>query len=373
MDFGKFSREFKAVKKAQLEEHFNLVPEENDKAGRWQITLFGVDPLPPQDDRPPAREREREPAGGGAGGGSGPRERNDTPIGRFEGSINGFDEKKGYGFIQSPEVTEGDVYFRRSELPTEARTLPRIKLIGLKVEFECVLTPDGKPRAESVALVESPAGDEEPPPGGGEKPPAEDLPELPADKVEEMKQFLEEQGGAMDYGRFANHFPGIKKAQLLPHDAHFTLVQEGDSAGGRWQITLFGVDPLPKEENVEEISFENGETRKPGRDRDRDRERAVDRAPPVVIEPTESLWLIGCVKKWDGKKQFGFIVADGADDVFLHRNDLPESLQGQRNMLGVELAFELGTSEDGKPRVLTTRPLIQPDGRGGWQLRRAKT
>lgn len=340
MDFGKFTREFKAVKKSQLEEHFNLVAEENDKGGRWQIMLLDMDPQSVQERRPRKQEKTAE---------HGPEARNDTPMGHFEGVINAYDGAKGYGFIKSEEVQEGDVYFRKAALPPEARSMQRADLFGARVEFDGVLTPDGKPRAESIAITAYASAETE----KEAEATAVEPPTLSEEQIQEMRDFLEEQGGAMDYGRFANKFPGVKKAQLLQLETDFTLVQQDSTAGGRWLITLPGVDPEAVME-AEEARPHKGP------------------APAVgeAIRPSGSFWLIGCVKKWDPKKHFGFLVADGADDVFVHRNDLPEEMKSIRQMLGIEMAFELDVSEEGKLKAKTVRPLIQPDATGGWQFRR---
>jgi len=351
MDFGKFAREFKAVKKIQLEEHFTLVAEDGDKGGRWQIMLPGSEPMPVEEEEPRENEVavvERPP----------PHEpRNDTPMGHFEGVIQSYDGIKGYGFIKSEEVIEGDVYFRKSALPPDARSMPRSELVGARVEFDGMLTPDGKPRAESIAVVEFSGGDAElevVTPVAAEKP---EYPALPEEQIQEMRAFLEEQGGAMDYGRFANQFPGVKKAQLLPLESDFTLIQLDSNAGGRWKITLPGVDPQDLEESDEV--------------RPKASSGAVPGGGMAKLAPSEHFWLIGCIKKWDAKRHFGFLVADGADDVFVHKNDLPDEMKNMRHMMGVEMAFELEISDEGKLKAKTIRPLIRPDGRGGWQFRRA--
>lgn len=187
-------------------------------------------------------------------------------------------------------------------------------------------------------------------------PPPRPPPELDAERVDQMEMFLQERGGAMDYGKFANAFPGTKKAQLEPH---FVLVpeREGDS-GGRWQITLPGVEPLPPDHDREERL-------------QRDERRSQSSGHPA-IKPSESLWLIGFIKRWD-KKGFGFLEADGADNVFVHRNELPPELHPNKvSMVGIEMAFELQVTPEGKLRAKSTRVLLTPDGRGGWSIRRAR-
>jgi len=366
MDFGKFTRDFRGVKKSQLEDYFRLVPEEDDARGRWQITLPDVEPLASLDKEPRGQKEEtQEPPA-------------DELLGHFTGVISLYDTAKGYGFIKSDDIQQGDVYFKRTELSPEASSLPRPRLVGAAVEFDGYLTARGRARATAVRLLDGDADAVAPPPppppppssrAAGESGPtarAEREREraaalaapLDADTIAEMRRFLEEQGGAMDYGKFSNAFAGVKKAQL---EDHFTLVPEGQDAGGRWQITLPGVDPLPPEER---------EARGPEREREREREREP-RPRPLIMEPSSSMWLVGFVKKWDQRKNFGFLVANGLPDVFMHRNDLPADLQTFRGSLqGVEMAFELGSAEDGKLRATSVRALLEPDGRGGWQMRR---
>jgi len=376
MDFGKFTREFKGFKKQQLEPHFTLTPEDDDAGGRWQISLLGVSPPPLP--RPPPRP-EKDPAARAK-----PESAEDVPLGHFEGTVALFDSFKGYGFIKSDEVAEGDVYFKRSELPLEAQNYPRAKLVGAKVEFDAMLTSHGKARGERVKIIEEPSQLDNPDAqlNGQASRDRREVPEVPApplndEAVAEMTQFLEENGGAMDYGKFANAFTGVKKLQL---ENHFTLVPESDDAGGRWQITLPGVDPLPPVEDREGVPSSPGPERlprpsssRPIQDRGREQKRPSLDGGRARVEPSPNLWLIGCIKKWDQRKGFGFLIADGADDVFVHRNDLPPELQGiTGNLQGAEFAFELEVADTGKLRAKQIRALLTPDFHaGGWMLRRA--
>jgi len=387
MDFGKFTREFKGFKKQQLEPHFVLTPEDDDAGGRWQISLSGASPHPLP--RPPPRP-DREPAR------AQPDNSEDVLMGRFEGTIALFDSFKGYGFIKSDEVAEGDVYFKRTELPLEAQSYPRGRLVGAKVEFDAMLTSHGKARGERVRLLDEPSQADNPDAqmngqAARERREPPEVPTIPLsdEAVNEMTQFLEDHDGAMDYGKFANAFTGVKKMQL---ENHFTLVPESQDAGGRWQITLPGIDPLPPAEDREERPNPYPRPRprsprprspRPRSPRPRSRSPGPERLPRpsssrpsqvrARIEPSPNLWLIGCIKKWDQRKGFGFLVADGADDVFVHRNDLPQELQAiTSNLQGAEFAFELEVGDNGKLRARQLRALLTPDFRdGGWMLRRA--
>jgi len=373
IDFGKFTREFKGFKKLQLEQHFTLTPEDDDAGGRWQISLLGISP-PPLPRQPPRPEKELTAR-------AKPENSEDVPLGHFEGTVALFDSFKGYGFIKSEDVVEGDVYFKRSELPLEAQNYPRAKLVGAKVEFDAMLTSQGKARGERVKIIEEPSQLDNPDAhlNGQAARDKRDLPEVPApplsdEAVAEMTQFLEDHGGAMDYGKFANAFTGVKKLQL---ENHFTLIPESNDVGGRWQITLPGVDPLPPVEERGGRPMSPGPERLPRPSSSRPLQDQ-SRLPPSVkgrtrIEPSPNLWLIGCIKKWDQRKGFGFLVADGADDVFVHRNDLPPELQGfHGNLQGAEFAFELEVADSGKLRAKQIRALLTPDFHaGGWMLRRA--
>lgn len=354
MDYGKFARDFRGVKKSQLEDFFRLRPSDGeDGGGRWQITLRGAAPHPPAErsEREERQESGREPE----------RQQEDTMLGRFAGRISLFDPTKGYGFIKSNEVAEGDVYFKRNMLPPDAQALPKPRLVGAEVEFDCWLTAQGKVRAESMELLQENDDEQAEPAGGQEARGDLDRSRLPVKPLEDatvdkMRNLLEDKGGAMDYGKFSNAFPGVKKQQL---EAHFTLVMEGNEAGGRWQITLPGVEPLTTEEREAQEAAEGRAEREP-------------RGRPPSQEPSEVMWLVGCVRRWDMKKNFGFLEVEGLDDVFLHRNDLPPDLQALRGGLqGAQLAFELAVNDEGRFRIKTARALLEPDGRGGWQLRRS--
>lgn len=368
MDFGKFTREFKGVKKSQLEPHFRLTPEDEDAGGRWQIALLDPEEQASRAAAKAEKEDHKEPKGG----------QDDVPLGHFVGGISVYEPAKGYGFIKSEEVTEGDVYFKRSELPQEVQSYPRARIIGMTVEFDCHLTPQGKARAEHLKVVDeapqaaAPAEDGEAANEDGlsegathkKEKAGVTAPPLSPEVIAEMTQFLEDQGGVMDYGKFSNAFAGVKKPQL---EGHFTLVPESSDAGGRWQITLPGVDPLPPEER--ERSLGEPRAAKAGA---RSASQGAREARPAPLEPSATLWLIGCVKKWDQRKNFGFLIADGADDVFIHRNDLPPELQAWNgSLIGAEVAFELEISETGKLRAKQVRALLAPDARGAWTLRRA--
>jgi len=290
---------------------------------------------------------------------------------RLIGHIKSYNPEHGYGFIKCPEIWQADVHFSRSLLPPEVQAMHWSSLAGTPVEFELLVNRDGKLRTERMWLLEPVM--ERPPPGwrddfgghcskGGGKdwgkgggrreravveregPPP---PELDETTVQEMTKFLEEKGGAMDHGKFANAFPGVKKSQLEPH---FVLVPEDTSySGGRWQVMLPGVEEkLPRQPR-----------------------KGLDAVEPLIVEPSATLRLIGSVKKWDRKRGYGFVEADGVDDVFLHRNDLPPEVRSWRgDFEGVELTFVLDAAAEGKLKAVDVHLLLVPDNEGGWQLRR---
>jgi len=83
--------------------------------------------------------------GGGGGGGGGGR--------RSTGKILKFEDGKGYGFIQS-QVHPQDIFFMRSALPKDKRDCLHEDLNNLEVSFEWYLSDEGKPRAQSLAVVQ---------------------------------------------------------------------------------------------------------------------------------------------------------------------------------------------------------------------------
>jgi len=315
---------------------------------------------------------------------------------RHFGTIKSYNPEHGYGFITCPEIWQGDVHFSRSLLPIEVQDLHWQSLAGIPVEFELMVNRDGKLRTERLWLLEPvrsrPPGyrpDFDKGKGGGKDygkggrhfredhhrdrrdrhvdrdgPPPPDLDEV---TVQEMTRFLEEKGGVMDHGKFANAFPGVKKSQLEPH---FVLVPEDEShSGGRWSVMLPGIDPPTKEEReareAEEAAAEEQE-----QEQKRPR-KPVEEVEPLVVEPSSTLRLIGVVKKWDKKKGYGFVEADGVDDVFIHRNDLPPEVRNWRgDFEGVELTFVLDAAAEGKLKAVDVHLLLVPDNEGRWQLRR---
>lgn len=66
---------------------------------------------------------------------------------RFTGTVKWFDDKKGFGFVQSDDM-QSDVFVHHSEIKADGgyRTLQD----GQEVEFEVINTPDGKTRGANV-------------------------------------------------------------------------------------------------------------------------------------------------------------------------------------------------------------------------------
>eukprot|EP00928_Gymnodinium_smaydae_P080683 TRINITY_DN64333_c0_g1_i1.p1 TRINITY_DN64333_c0_g1~~TRINITY_DN64333_c0_g1_i1.p1 ORF type:complete len:435 (+),score=90.18 TRINITY_DN64333_c0_g1_i1:80-1306(+) len=299
------------------------------------------------------------------------------------GSINTYDPQKGYGFIYCDMLSQ-DVYFNRAILPPEAQKCRLQEMRGVEVEFHLLVTPDGKPRTEQLTLLGTP----NPPADRGnahERRGREDrdrdrekdrsLPPISEEQIQQMTEFLEEKGGVMDYGKFSSNFPGIKKAQL---EGIFVLgCETPDNQSGRWQIALEGVDMLTPEERAEREAAER-EAQRPERDEDEllpedeDGLAADSRSKgPFIIEPGPTFRLIGCVTKWDYKKGYGFLTADGAQDVFVHKNDLPESMHGYRGKLeGCEVTFEIEERDNGKLKAVNVHMLLSKLPSGEWTLRR---
>ena len=67
------------------------------------------------------------------------------------GTIRSYSQTNRYGFIQSTHTPE-DCYFQQKELPPSMRNVDGKRLVGQTVQFEMVMTPDGKPWATKVKL-----------------------------------------------------------------------------------------------------------------------------------------------------------------------------------------------------------------------------
>ena len=167
---------------------------------------------------------------------------------RFIGYVRVYDRVKGFGFIKPQEAPEGDVYFKRSELPQEVRSYPRAKIIGMQVEFAGHLASWGQARAEGLKSVDEFTGAGDGAGAGAVGGGAANVerrsrgaPPLGPEVVSEMSQFLKIHGGVMDYGKFSTAFAGVKKPQL---GGHFLLAPESGDVGGRWRIALPGAEPL---------------------------------------------------------------------------------------------------------------------------------
>jgi cold shock CspA family protein len=188
-----------------------------------------------------------------------------------------------------------------------------------------------------------------------------------------MMEYLEERAGAMDYGKFSNAFPGIKKTQLEPH---FSLHCEGDNSSGRWQITLQGIDPLTPEERAAQDQQERSLRAQKDERKDERKEKERGRDPPLHIQPSGSMRLTGYIKHWVRKKDFGFIVtsddthgddlpppAEKPVDIFVHRNDLPPEVQHWKgNFAYVECTFEMFKGhQDTRPKAKNIHLLIESD------------
>ena len=63
----------------------------------------------------------------------------------------------------------------------------------------------------------------------------------------EMSRLLEDQGGAMDLGRFVSAFAGVKKRQLT--DCFLVTPERQGASAARWRISLPGAGPRRMEED----------------------------------------------------------------------------------------------------------------------------
>lgn len=94
---------------------------------------------------PPFFKWPRIASGAGPGGGA----RQD--VGQMTGWVVSFNATKGFGFIQSPMSSNGDVYFKAMNLPAEHQR--RNDMVGAQVSFRGSAMPDGKLQANAVKVV----------------------------------------------------------------------------------------------------------------------------------------------------------------------------------------------------------------------------
>lgn len=303
--------------------------------------------LPP----PPVVPTMCAPQDQGAGPPSGPRFR---PGEVLTGTILRFNPPKGYGFLAPDELDE-DIFFLRSEMPREIADAQRKEeAVNRRVEFEVRTMPDGKLRAQRMVMLRDQA-----PPAGRHHRDRDQEPAAPLDMglVDEMAEWLADNGGGADYGKFASHFAKVKKKQLEEHFNIFSLdrgaqrIELPEGHPGRTEDAgrRSGSEPPPDEGCEAEAQPED-------QDRDEDDE-GEDGVPPD--EPAIPLGLgrcpLGVIRSYDAAKGFGFVHVEGLDeDIFFPRSALPDTFHGKRRtqmpeLVGVEVSVELG---DGRERGL---------------------
>mmetsp|Transcript_111955 Transcript_111955/g.327381 ORF Transcript_111955/g.327381 Transcript_111955/m.327381 type:complete len:507 (-) Transcript_111955:203-1723(-) len=315
-----------------LEVSFELYENEDGKPRAKRLEIVGKDRGGGQ---PSSRqeEEEAEPITG--------------PV--HSGVIVRFDPGKGYGFVKSEEVDE-DIFFFRSELPLELSSRQRREEVeNQEVEFEVRTMPDGKLRAQRMELLGEPPPANEP--SDEEAPQEPSLPPLDEALLGDMAEFLLQNGGGCDYGRFSSHFPKVKKPQL---EGHFHIVALDR---GVQRIELPEDHPARLGEPAEEPEAEEPEGE----------EEAEDGVPPdePAIPLGPGCQPCGFIRGYDAAKGYGFIRCEGMDeDVFFPRAALPESFHCRRKselpeLVGVQVAFELNPSSDRGPRAERMTLLLQ--------------
>jgi len=146
--------------------------------------------------------------------------------------------------------------------------------------------------------------------------------------VEEMVDYLDGVGGAMDYGRFTKAFPGVKKRQL---EDHFDFVSLDGTSTGPWEIRLLGQDPPP-----------------------RGPEEAADGG--ASGSPARGDVQVGTIVRYDETNGYGFILLDErGEDVFFPRSSLPLELNSAvrrgQSIIGSRMELEVKVKPDGKLRA----------------------
>lgn len=312
VDHGKFANQFPGLKKSQLENHFNLEPEDRRRGGgRWQIMLGGVQPLTPEE------RVEREARDRADGTYEAPLEEAAAP---FEDEEEDFEEED-VGVVEEP-FEEEDIAAGEVADADAANPLQDVEAQLRRIE-ETVGTPADK-RAWSSLMSQ----------------PTPDALEVLAN----VDALVREQGGRC----------GNLSAILCSECGKLEKRRRAEG----WDNRRAGP-----------------ETR---RERDKDGPAFVEEEQPVVdddppLEPSSTLRLLGRVEEWDDRIGSGVVRVEGHDAVLVARVALPGELQSRKklDLAGCELTFELDMGTGGELQARNVHMLLQPDGDGGWQLRRS--
>jgi len=261
----------------------------------------------------------------------------------YAGVILRFDEKKGFGFLK-PEEIEEDVFFLRTEMPPEIRDFKdKSEVIQRHVEFNVVQMPDGKLRALRLQLT----GEGRENRSKGSREPKDDhAKELDEYTVAQMSEFLAQNGGSFDYGRFASKFARVKKKQL---EVHFNIV--------------------PVEKGIQHIQLKDYQGDAEGH-MDDSEANANEQGDDAGVEPSIPLGSKGChphgvIDRYDPVKGVGAIrVVDFPEEVSFQRQALPPNFQVRSqqfmpNLSGVQVSFLLNHSGDKGPRADNMTLLLQ--------------
>mmetsp|Transcript_1514 Transcript_1514/g.4576 ORF Transcript_1514/g.4576 Transcript_1514/m.4576 type:complete len:530 (+) Transcript_1514:1423-3012(+) len=289
------------------------------------------------------------------------------------GMIVRFTPNKGYGFL-TPDEFDEDIFFLRSELPSEIREAQNKEdVINRRVEFEVRTMPDGKLRALRLKLLADQSSGRRR--RGGDDQPA---PALDPSLVDDMAEFLSEQGGGVDFGRFCSRFPKVKKMQLEEHFDIFSLdrgqrIELPPGHPGRRDDVDFR--DLEEAEGGRRSAADDGiieesdEVRPPQDDEDAPDEPAIPPGPGC--QP------LGFIRSYDPTKGFGFVRVEGnEEDIFFPRSALPDSFQAKARsqmpeLVGVEVSVELGPNGERGPRAQRLSLLLKWHvGDRCWLLRR---
>lgn len=209
----------------------------------------------------------------------------------------------------------------------------------------------------------------------------------------QMADFLDSEGGNVDFDTFLGAFPGVKKRQLEPHfrfdaqpknrwliglpdapgssaqvDDEQTSSGRGNSKNSRGTIVRYdegkGFGFIVDESSNQDIFFLRSELPAPleGRGKEQLINTKVDfevitmpdgklRAKRLVLAGASRP---GRIRSYDRSKGYGFIEITGEQDVFFLRSSLPKELaEGSGKIEGLEVFCEPYVSEEGKRRSKT--------------------
>eukprot|EP00928_Gymnodinium_smaydae_P087020 TRINITY_DN71382_c0_g1_i1.p1 TRINITY_DN71382_c0_g1~~TRINITY_DN71382_c0_g1_i1.p1 ORF type:complete len:1052 (+),score=293.52 TRINITY_DN71382_c0_g1_i1:258-3413(+) len=311
------------------------------------------------------------------------------------GYIRRFDKAKGYGFITTNSHKD-DIFFLPSALPKD---IDLNDIQGMEVSLEFYISEDGKPRASKVR----PRGRQPPPAGfpGGFVPPGPPPPPgafmpmgpppmgppmappppmspmfMPPMPPPMAMQGMPGMPGMPPQGRFAVgtvcRWDTVKGFGFIEPDPGLGLPEDVFCLKGELPPELKEAAEVKDRMVGQRLEFELVQ-KADGKLRARAcvlyrGGRGGGGAPAASSAGGGKRKLVGKIRKFEVGKGYGFLECpDVAASVFFLKSVLPKDMQEipPEDLKDMEVAFELGMNEEGKPRANNITAVQQPAARDG--------